>query len=121
MGWGGFIDNRRMNEEARKVMDALHLNLQPTTMVGDLSIGQKQMIEIAGAISYQSQIIIMDEPTASLSHHETDTLMELIKRLRQRNIGIVYISHRLEEIFEIADRVIPTRLNIDTRPIPTAD
>ena len=119
VGWGGFIDNRRMNEEARKVMDVLHLNLQPTTLVGDLSIGQKQMIEIAGAISYQSQIIIMDEPTASLSHHETDTLMELIKRLRQRNIGIVYISHRLEEIFEIADRVTVLRdgKTVDCMPI----
>ncbi|WP_429412503.1 sugar ABC transporter ATP-binding protein [Paraburkholderia sp. WSM4174] len=76
------------------------------------------MIEIAKAISDQSQVIIMDEPTASLSHHETRTLMELIKKLRQKGISIIYISHRLEEVFELADRITVLRdgSTVDTSP-----
>ena len=77
------------------------------------------MIEIAKAISYKSKIIIMDEPTASLSHHEAVTLMGLIRKLRQQGIGIVYITHRLDEIFEIADRVTILRdgSTVDSLPI----
>jgi len=100
-----FVDFRRMNQEARKVLEQLELDIDPTTKVGGLSIGQKQMIEIAKAISYESRIIVMDEPTAALSQHETETLIRLIRDLKARNIGVVYISHRLEEIFAIADRV----------------
>ncbi len=119
VGRSGLIDKRRMHEEARRILDVLQLKIEPTTLVGELSIGQKQMIEIAKAISYDSRIIIMDEPTASLSHHETETLIALIKQLRLRNIGIVYISHRLEEIFEIADRVTILRdgVTVDSLPI----
>lgn len=119
LGRGGLIDKRRMDLEARQVLDTLELKIAPSALVGDLSIGQKQMIEIAKAISYESRIIIMDEPTASLSHHETETLIALIKQLRARNIGIVYISHRLEEIFEIADRVTILRdgMTVDSLPI----
>ncbi len=105
----GLIDTRRMNEAAREVLATLDMDLDPTARVSDLSVGQKQMIEIAKAISYQSKVIIMDEPTASLSHHETHTLLEMIKRLRTQDIGIVYISHRLEEVFELADRVVVLR------------
>jgi ribose transport system ATP-binding protein len=117
----GLIDRARMNDEAREVLQLLDMDLAPTARVGGLSVGQKQMIEIAKAISYQSKVIVMDEPTASLSHHETRTLLGLIKRLRQNNIGIIYISHRLEEIFELADRVTVLRdgATVDTRP--TAD
>ncbi len=105
VGRSGFIDSRRMNDEARRVLDLLHMDVAPTTPVADLSIGQKQMIEIAKAISYDSKLIIMDEPTASLSHHETLTLLGLIRKLRAQNIGVVYITHRLDEIFEVADHV----------------
>jgi ABC-type sugar transport system ATPase subunit len=101
----GFVDYRRMNAKASQVLAQLDLDIDPKTKVSELSIGQKQMIEIAKAISYDSRIIVMDEPTASLSQHETETLINLIHALRARNIGIVYISHRLEEIFEIADHV----------------
>jgi len=119
LGRGGLIDKRRMDSEARQILDALELRIEPNVLVGDLSIGQKQMIEIAKAISYDSRIIIMDEPTASLSHHETETLIARIKQLRARNIGIVYISHRLDEIFEIADRVTILRdgETVDSLPI----
>ncbi len=119
LGRTSLIDMRRMDREARQILDTLELNIPTTALVGDLSIGQKQMIEIAKAISYESRIIIMDEPTASLSHHETETLISLIKQLRARKIGIVYISHRLEEIFEIADRVTILRdgMTVDSLPI----
>ncbi len=116
---GGLLDKARMNREAGDVLATLHMNVEPTTQVAQLSIGQKQMIEIAKAISYRSRIIIMDEPTASLSHHEAVTLIGLIRKLRDQGIGIVYITHRLDEIFEIADRVTILRdgSTVDSLPI----
>ena len=119
LGRSGFVDRRRMNRLAREVLDTLHMDIAPTRMVADLSIGQKQMIEIARAISYDTKIIIMDEPTASLSQHETLTLIALIHKLRRQGIGIVYITHRLDEIFEIADRVTILRdgSTVDSLPI----
>lgn len=120
LGRFGLLDRKSMNTAARKVLQLLDMDLEPTARVAGLSVGQKQMIEIAKAISYQSKVIIMDEPTASLSHHETRTLLELIKRLRQQNIGIVYISHRLEEVFELADRVTILRDGNTVGTLPIA-
>jgi ribose transport system ATP-binding protein len=117
----GLIDTDRMNREARQVLDRLDLDIAPTTRVADLSIGQQQMIEIAKAISYRSKIIIMDEPTASLSHHETLTLMGLVRTLRAQNVGIVYITHRLDEIFEIADYVTILRDGATVGSMPIAE
>ena len=115
----GMIDVRKMNADAAAVLAELEMNLDPSRMVGGLSIGQKQMVEIARAISYRSKLIIMDEPTASLSHHEATTLMRMVKKLAAQNIGVVYISHRLDEIFEIGDRVTVLRdgMTVDSRPI----
>lgn len=119
LGRMGLIDRARMNREAREVLLTIDMDIDPATRVSELSVGQKQMIEIAKALSYQSKVIIMDEPTASLSHHETSTLLSLIKKLRERNIAVVYISHRLEEVFELADRVTVLRdgCTVDTSPI----
>src|SRR5258706_2780412 len=115
----GLLDRARMNDDARAVLETIDMNIDPKTRVNELSVGQKQMIEIAKAISYQSKAIIMDEPTASLSHHETRALIDLIKRLREKGIGIIYISHRLEEVFDLADRVTVLRggTTVDTLPI----
>ncbi|WP_428646476.1 sugar ABC transporter ATP-binding protein [Roseibium sp.] len=115
----GLIDRRKMNADARKVLEELEMDISPTTRVGRLSIGQKQMVEIARAISYDCRLIIMDEPTASLSHHEATTLSRIVKKLVAQNIGIVYISHRLDEIFEIGDRVTVLRdgVTVDSAPI----
>ena len=121
IGRSGFIDTRRMNAEARRVLALLHVDLEPTRLVADLSIGQKQMIEIAKALSYESKIIVMDEPTASLSHHETVTLLGLIHKLRRQDIGVVYITHRLDEIFEIADRVTVLRDGSTVASLPIAE
>ncbi len=117
----GLIDKARMDRETAAVLERLQLDIDPGTPVSDLSIGQKQMIEIAKALSYESRLIIMDEPTASLSHHETETLIGLIKNLRAQSIAIVYISHRLEEIFEIADRVTILRDGKTVDSLPIAD
>ena len=119
IGRTGLIDRRRMNAAARDVLRELHLDIDPDTLVGELSVGQQQMIEIAKAISYDAIIIVMDEPTASLSQNETETLIDMIRKLKQRNIGIIYITHRLDEIFEIADRVTILRdgRTIDSLPI----
>ncbi|MDT7952598.1 MAG: sugar ABC transporter ATP-binding protein [Acetobacteraceae bacterium] len=115
----GFLDKARMRREAAEVLATLEMTIDPATPVARLSIGQKQMIEIAKAIAYRSKLIIMDEPTASLSHHEAVTLLGLIRRLREQGIGIVYITHRLDEIFEIADRVTILRdgATVDSLPI----
>ena len=105
----GFIDFPRMNREARELMESLGESIEPTAKVINLKIAQKQMIEIAKAISFEAKIIIMDEPTAVLTSKETVILFDLIKKLTSRGIGIVYVSHRLAEIKEIADRVTVLR------------
>jgi ABC-type sugar transport system ATPase subunit len=114
----GLIDRRRMIREARAALAELEVEIDPTAKVGSLSIGQRQLVEIARAISYRSRLIIMDEPSASLSHHETQTLLRLVRKLAGQGIGTVYISHKLEEIFEIADRITVLRdgRTVDTRP-----
>jgi ribose transport system ATP-binding protein len=105
----GLLDKRRMNQEADRLLDSLGISLDPSTRVGQLSVGQKQMVEIAKAISNRSKIVIMDEPTASLSHHEAMALKAAIRKLKADGIGIIYITHRLEEIFDLADRVTVLR------------
>jgi len=114
----GLINRRKMNADASAVLAELEISIDPETRVGSLSVGQRQMIEIARAISYSSRLIIMDEPTASLSHHEATTLMRMVRKLASQNIGIVYISHRMDEIFEIADRITVLRdgETVDSRP-----
>ncbi len=109
------VDFRRMNREAQDLLDELHIDVNPKTEVRRLSIAHKQLVEIARALSMDANIIIMDEPTSSLpttsSHveNEVEVLLRLIDRLRQRGKGIVYISHRLEEIFRISDRITVLR------------
>ena len=107
--WMGVLNSRIMHTEASALLRQLNISLDPSTRVSDLSIGQKQMVEIAKAISNKSKIVIMDEPTASLSHHEASVLKNTIGKLRADGIGIIYITHRLEEIFDIADRVTVLR------------
>ncbi|MDE3240143.1 MAG: sugar ABC transporter ATP-binding protein [Paracoccaceae bacterium] len=101
----GLIDRPRMIAEARRALAELTVEIDPAAVVGTLSIGQRQLVEIARAISYRSRLIIMDEPTASLSNHEAQVLTKLVRKLASQGIGIVYISHKLDEIFEVADRI----------------
>jgi ABC-type sugar transport system ATPase subunit len=101
----GVIDHRRLSRDARALLMEVGLRVEPDAMVEDLSPAQQQMIEVAKALSLDARLILFDEPTAALSESETRELFRIISVLRRRGVGIVYISHRLEEIFEIADRV----------------
>ncbi|SFQ03494.1 sugar ABC transporter ATP-binding protein [Tranquillimonas alkanivorans] len=105
----GLLDRRRMRERTRELLDRLSIEIDPTVPVGQLSIAQQQMIEIAKAISVEAKMLVLDEPTAVLDANRVDTLFDLVERLKAQGIGIVFISHHLEEIFRIADRVTVLR------------
>src|SRR5918997_3191811 len=116
----GAIDWRRMREEARELLASLDIHdLDPGGLVGTLSVGNRQRVEIAKALSHKARILIMDEPTAALTEHDVERLFRIVKLLRQRGVGVVYISHRLEEIFLLADRVTVLRDGefVATKPV----
>ena len=99
------VDYKTINENAKKYMDAIGLKRNPSTLVQDISISEKQQVEIAKALASEARIIVMDEPTSSLSIEETEELFRIIRNLKEQGIGIIYISHKLKEIKEIGDRV----------------
>ncbi len=101
----GFVSQKRMLKEAQKWVDLVGLRVSPATRVKDLSIAEQQLVEIAKASSLNMKIMIMDEPTSSLSENETEYLYGLIRQLTESGIGIIYISHKMSEIFTITDRV----------------
>lgn len=105
----GLIDEREIELRSRKLLGRVGLDLDPATLVGNLSIGRQQLVEIAKALSTNARILIMDEPTSSLSQGETERLFEVVKDLRQNGVSILYISHRLGEVVELADRVVVLR------------
>ena len=105
----GFIDRRRIAAEAARWLAEVGLNISPRTLVSRLSIGRQQLVEIAKALSTSARVLIMDEPTSSLSQHETEILFRVIRQLRARGTSIIYISHRLGEVKELADRVVVLR------------
>ncbi len=105
----GFIDRQRIDAESKPLLARVGLDCSPRTRVSELSIGRQQMVEIAKALSVHARVLIMDEPTSSLTQHETQQLYRVIRDLRQRGVSIVYISHRLGEVKELADRVIVLR------------
>lgn len=106
---GFLVSRKRMNEEAKKYLKFVGLDIDPANNVSRLSMGQQQMVEIAKALSLNAQIIVMDEPTSSLSENEVKTLFETIHTLKGHNVGILYISHKMSEIFDITDRVMVMR------------
>lgn len=99
------LNNKHMIKEARKIMNELRIDIDPHTIVGDLPVSKQQMVEIAKALSTHAKILIMDEPTSSLTAKEIKDLFRIIEELKAKGCGIVYISHRLEELSHIADRV----------------
>lgn len=100
-----YIDENQLNRKCKKYLDLLEADIDTRVLVSSLSIALQQMVEITKALSRESEIIIMDEPTSSLTLQETDKLFETIRRLKEQGKSVIYISHRLEEVFEIADRV----------------
>jgi len=99
------LSNKEMDKEAKKILNKLNIDIEPTTIVGDLAVSKQQMVEIAKALSADAKILIMDEPTSALTSKEIDDLFVIIKKLKSEGCGIVYISHRLEELQHIVDRV----------------
>jgi ribose transport system ATP-binding protein len=113
------IDRKRMNREAYELLKSLEIEIDPKSIVRKLGIAQKQMVEIAKAFSVKSKICIFDEPTAALTPTEIDELFKLINRLKSENAGIIYISHRLEEVFRIGTRITVLRNGqlVDTKNV----
>jgi ribose transport system ATP-binding protein len=105
----GLINNGRINQDAEKLLDRIGLKVSPRTLVKELTVGQQQMVEIAKALSINARVLIMDEPTSSLSAGESAKLFEVIRDLRSAGVSIVYISHRLAEVQDLSDRVTVLR------------
>lgn len=106
---GMFIDEEKMYEDTLSIFKDLDISVDPRDKVGNLPVSQKQMIEIAKAVSYDSKIIVMDEPTSSLTEKEVNHLFKIIKSLKEKGVGVIYISHKMEEIKQIADDVTVMR------------
>ena len=101
----GFVDRKAMNAKVSELLEDMGIELDPTAYVRDLGIAYQQIVEIVKAVAANSKILIMDEPTAPLTNKETEMLFQIIGKLRQREVTIIYISHRLDEIFRVCDRV----------------
>ena len=115
----GLVNYRETNRRAAALLEEVGLNVAPTTVVSRLGVAQMQQIEIAKALCYESKLLILDEPTASLTSKEVERLFEILRRLKARRVTILYISHRLHEIYEIGDRVTVLRDGqlVATRPL----
>lgn len=117
--WGGWINRPAVRREAGKLLAQLGLDVGPDRRMGDLGVAEMQAVEIARAIGGEASVIIMDEPTSALSEREVTALFRVIQDLRQRGVAVIYISHRLEEVFQIADTVTVLRdgRNVATMPV----
>ena len=105
----GICDKKAMQKKAREALNTLGVNISPKTVMSELSVGQQQMVEICKALMADAKVIIMDEPTAALTQSETAALFKVIESLRKKGVSMVYISHRMEEIFELCDRITVLR------------
>lgn len=101
----GFVNHSDMYNETVKIFERLKINIDPDTKIGTLSVSERQMVEIAKAVSYNAKVIVMDEPTSSLNEAEVEHLFTILKMLKQQGCGIIYISHKMAEILEISDEV----------------
>lgn len=106
---GFFLNDKIINEKTEKLFKELKVNIKPTELVGNLTVGKQQMIEIAKAISFNANILILDEPTAALTEAETKELFRIMDELKSIGVSMVYISHRMDEIFKITDRITVMR------------
>lgn len=114
----GVVNKKTMYEETKKILDELEIEVDPRAKMAKLSVSQRQMVEIAKAVSYNAKILVLDEPTSSLTNEEVRHLFKIINKLRDKGCGIIYISHKMEEILEISDDVTIMRDGkwIDTIP-----
>lgn len=102
----GFVNKKKMRERTKELLDMVGLSASPTTKVSEIEIAGRQLLEIARAINHNARIIILDEPTSSLSKSEIKKFFEIIKKLKEKGVSFIFISHRLEEVFELADKII---------------
>jgi ribose transport system ATP-binding protein len=107
--FGLFLDEERLNGQAREILARLNLNVDPRAVVGGLTVAKQQMVEIAKALSFDSRVLIMDEPTSALNEAEIAELFRIIRELKSRGVGVVYISHKMDELKQISDRVTVLR------------
>lgn len=105
----GLVDSRKMYKETKDLFDRLGLDFDPKKIIGKYSVAERQLIEIAKAVSYDAKILVLDEPTSSLTENEVEKLFEIINKLRDEGVGIIYISHKMEEILSISDYVTVMR------------
>lgn len=119
----GICDSKAMRRECTRILDILGVKIDPGMVMEDLSVGQQQMIEIAKALMVDAKVLIMDEPTAALTESETHILFDVVRSLKEKGVSIIYISHRMEEIFELCDRVTILRDGqyIGTREVKETD
>ena len=117
----GFLNKEKMIAECKRILDEMDVAIDPRSPVYKLSNGEKQMVEIARAVSQNSKLVIMDEPTSSLSDHEVQSLFRVIRQLKKDNVAVIYISHRLKEILEMGDMLTVLRdgMKIATVPVST--
>lgn len=115
----GLVDDKKMYQDTMAIFEELGITVDPRAKAGTLPVSQKQMIEIAKAVSYDSKVIVMDEPTSSLTEKEVEHLFSIIDKLRKKNTSIIYISHKMEEILKISDDITVMRDGrwIDTKPV----
>ncbi len=118
---GPFIDDKDLNRRAGELFEHLGISLNPRTKVGNLVVAQQQVVEIAKALSFNARVLIMDEPTAALTESETNALFAMIRDLKERGTGILYISHRMEELKKISDRITVLRDGEYVGTVDTAD
>ena len=116
---GGFVDYSKMYKDTKAIFEELDIDVDPKDRVAKLSVSQRQMVEIAKAFSYNARIVIMDEPTSSLTEKEIKHLFTIIRKLKDRGCGIVYISHKMDEIFELCDEITILRDGqwVSTQPL----
>jgi ribose transport system ATP-binding protein len=117
---GLLLDEDKLNSQAKAILDHMSLALDPRTIVGGLTVAKQQMVEIAKALSFNSRVLIMDEPTAALNNAEIAELFKMIRELKARGVGIIYISHKIDELKQISDRVTILRDGEYVGTVPTA-
>lgn len=106
---GIFVDDKKMYKDTLQIIDLFKMNIDPRTQINNLSVSMKQMADIVKAVSYNAKIIVLDEPTSSLTEKETEALFKIIRQLKSQGCGIIYISHKIEEVMAISDRVTVLR------------
>jgi ribose transport system ATP-binding protein len=118
---GVLLDEDKLNRQASEILARMHVNIDPRTVVGTLTVASQQMVEIAKALSFDSRVLIMDEPTSALNDAEIAELFRIIRQLKERGVGVVYISHKMDELKQISDRVTVLRDGEYVGTVVTAD